>query len=76
MIGGEMAFETTHPDNDQHDGADGDVKPVEAGEQIKGCAVDAAGELEVELGVGMAVFISLESRGRSCPEQWSETTTG
>ena len=57
-----MAGETTGENHGQHECAEGHVESVEAGEHEEHRAVDAGRELQVEIGIGVAVFVGLEAK--------------
>ena len=58
----EMAFHAPEPDDDQHDGSHRHVESMEAGQHVERRAVNATGQLEIELRIGMAVLVGLESQ--------------
>jgi hypothetical protein len=55
----------------QHDRAQGDVETVEAGEHEEGGAIHAGAHREAELGVGVVVFVGLETQ-EDHPQQHRE----
>src|SRR5439155_11952428 len=62
VFGSEVAGETTGENHGQHSCTEGHVESVEGGEHEEGRAVDSGRELQVEIGIGMAVFIGLEAQ--------------
>src|SRR5258708_1325326 len=58
----ELAGETTGENHAEYEGPEGHVESVEAGEHEERRAVDAGRELQVEIGIGMGVFIRLEAK--------------
>ena len=56
-----MPCENTAVNHQQHDGPEGDVKPVKPRQHEKGRAIGATRELEIEVGIGVAIFPGLQA---------------
>ena len=57
-------------DHHQHDGAQGDVEAVEAGEHEEGGPIGAGAHGQTEFAVGVVVFVSLEAEEGEAQQRW------
>jgi len=64
VIGLEMAGQAARKDHRQHDRAQRHVETVEPGQHVESGAIHAGAELEVQLGVSVAVFDHLAGEKR------------
>lgn len=83
MVGGEVTFDDAEEYDGQHGGAQNHVEAVEASQHVEQRAVGTRVKAQVQVVVGVDVFVGLASdehktqnHGRSQPEGCFSTVTG